>query len=234
MAVYSGLTTRHLARLVHVLGLAVILLMFIWTYSFRGGYGLAGTAVFNLHPLIMLAGFIVISSEAIVAFKSVNGDRAYQKAVHMTVQGAAIFLALLGIGAAYKFHLDNGIQNFYSLHSWLGLTTMALYLVQWVVGFVAFWRQSVAKAKRTELLSWHVFVGFAAYTAALATAELGLLEKLTFLQKTGAPPSVGLWSREAMLVNILGVAICGYGAVVVLTTVVPKPRREAGYRDLLE
>lgn len=233
MAVYSGVTTRHLAPLVHLLGFAGIALMIVWTYSFRGGYGLSGTAVFNLHPLIMFAGFIVLSSEAIVAFKSVNGDKPYQKAVHMTVQGAAIFLALLGIGAAYKFHHDNGIQNFYSLHSWFGLTTITLYLGQWILGFVAFWQQSVAKAKRTELLPWHVFVGLAAYTAALATAELGLLEKLTFLQKTGVSP-LGLWSSEAMLVNIIGIAICVYGAVVVLTTVVPKPRRGAGYRDLLE
>lgn len=233
MATYSGVTTSHLSPLVHLLGFTGIALMLLWTYSFRGGYGLSGTAVFNLHPLLMFGGFIVLSSEAIVIFKVGTGDRTYKKSVHMTVQLAAIFLALLGIAAAYKFHLDNGIQNFYSLHSWFGLVTIMLYLGQWILGFVAFWQQRVAKAKRTELLPWHVFVGLGAYTVALATAELGLLEKLTFLQKTGASP-VGLWDSEAVLVNVIGVVICVYGAVVVLATVVPKPRREAGYRDLLE
>lgn len=228
MAAYSGLTTKHMVPLVHVLGIFTIFLMIIWTYSFRGGYGLSGTSVFNLHPLIMFAGFIYLSSEAIVAFKS-----GYKKSLHMAVQGAALILAVIGVFAAYKFHLDNKIQNFYSLHSWLGLTTLALYIIQWLVGFVAFWRQSVAKPKRTELLPWHVFFGFVAYIAALVTAELGLLEKLTFLQKMGEKP-LGLWSGEALLVNFLGVAMCVFGAVVVLTTVVPKPRREAKFRDLLD
>ena len=232
MAVYSGVTPRHLAPVVHVLGIAGIVLMVVWTYSFRGGYGLSGAAVFNLHPLIMFAGFIFLSSEAIVVFKIGNGDKMYQKAMHMTAQGAALFLAIVGLLAAYKFHIDNGIQNFYSLHSWLGLTTILLYAVQWILGFMAFWQQGVVKARRAELLPWHVFVGLAAYAAALATAELGLLEKLTFLQKGASP--LGLWSSEAMLVNFIGIAIFAYGAVVVLTTLVPKSRKDSGYRDLLE
>jgi cytochrome b-561 len=233
MAAYSGVTTRHLAPLVHLLGIAGVVLMAVWTYSFRGGYGLSGAGVFNLHPLIMFAGFIFLSSEAIVVYKIGSGDRAWQKAVHMSVQGVAIVLAVVGVCAAYKFHIDSGIQNFYSLHSWFGVTTIALYVVQWGWGFVAFWQQRVAKAKRAELLPWHVFVGLAAYAAALVTAELGLLEKLTFLQKSGASP-LGLWSSEAMLVNFVGIAIFAYGAVVVLTTLVPKSRKEAGYRDMLE
>ncbi|KAG0585136.1 hypothetical protein M758_3G262100 [Ceratodon purpureus] len=232
MAVYSGVTPRHLAPVVHLLGVMGIVLMIVWTYSFRGGYGLSGAAVFNLHPLIMFAGFIFLSSEAIVVYKLVNGEKVYQKAVHMTVQGVAIFLAIVGVCAAYKFHIDNGIQNFYSLHSWFGVMTIVLYVVQWGLGFVAFWQQSVVKAKRAELLPWHVFVGIAAYAAALATAELGLLEKLTFLQKGASP--LGLWSSEAMLVNFIGIAIFAYGASVVLTTLVPNSRKEAGYRDLLE
>lgn len=233
MAVYSGVTPRHLAPVVHLLGITGMALMVIWTYTFRGGYGLSGAAVFNLHPLIVFAGFIFLSSEATVAYKTLSGDKVYQKAVHMTVQGVAIVLAIVGVCAAYKFHIDNGIQNFYSLHSWFGLTTIMLYIAQWGLGFVAFWRQSVVKAKRAELLPWHVFVGLGAYAAALATAELGLLEKLTFLQKTGASP-LGLWSGEAMLVNFIGIVIFAFGAVVVLTTLVPNSRKEAGYRDLLE
>ncbi|XP_024361874.1 transmembrane ascorbate ferrireductase 2 [Physcomitrium patens] len=233
MATYSGVTPRHLAPLVHLLGIVSMVLMALWTKCFRGGYGLSGSGVFNLHPLIMFAGFIFLSSEAIVTYKILSGDKKLQKRVHMIVQGVAIFLAVLGVTFAYKFHLDIGIQNFYSLHSWLGLITITLYLFQWILGFMAFWQQSVAKVKRAELLPWHVFLGLAAYATALATAELGLLEKVTFLEKSESPP-LRIWSGEAMLVNIIGIVIFLLGAFVVLTSLIPRSRKDKGYRDLLE
>lgn len=102
--------------------------------------------------------------------------------------------------------------------------------LQWVLGFVSFWTQSVSASQRAELLPWHIFLGLAAYVTALATAELGLLEKLTFLQK-GSPP-VGLWAAEAMLVNTIGLVIFLFGVVVVLTAVLPNPRRQEGYSPL--
>jgi cytochrome b-561 len=230
MASYSGVTHKQLAPLVHILGIVGIVLVVVWTTYYRGGYALTGGAVFNLHPLFMFAGFIFFSSQAVIAYKTVNGDKNYQKAVHLTLQGVAILLGVVGILAALKFHNDSGIQNFYSLHSWFGIITIVFYLVQWILGFVAFWSQSVSQSQRSELLPWHIFLGLTAYVTALVTAELGLLEKLTFLQKSSPP--LGLWSSEAMLVNSIGLAVFVFGAVVVLTTVVPNSHREEGYRAL--
>lgn len=67
---------------------------------------------------------------AIISYKTVNGDKTYQKAVHMTLQGVALLLGVVGILFAYKFHHDNNIQNFYSLHSWFGIITIIFYLIQ--------------------------------------------------------------------------------------------------------
>ena len=88
----------------------------------------------------------------------------------------------------------------------------------------------MSASQRAELLPWHIFIGLAAYVAALTTAELGLLEKLTFLQK-GSPP-VGFWGGEAMLVNSIGIAVFIFGASVVLTAMLPNPRRQEGYSPL--
>jgi len=230
MAAYSGFTHKQTAPVVHILGIVGIVLVLIWTSYYRGGYGLTGAAVFNLHPLFMFAGFIFLSSQAVIAYKTVSGDKRYQKAVHMTLQGVAILLGIVGILFAYKFHHDNNIENFYSLHSWFGILTILFYLIQWILGFVAFWTQSVPSSQRAELLPWHVFLGLTAYVGALATAELGLLEKLTFLQKSSPP--VGFWSGEAILVNSIGIAVFVFGAAVVLTAVLPNPRRQEGYSPL--
>jgi cytochrome b-561 len=67
---------------------------------------------------------------AILVFKTVDGDKTYQKAVHLTLNGVAVLVALVGVAAAFKFHLDNNFDNFYSLHSWFGITTIIFYFVQ--------------------------------------------------------------------------------------------------------
>lgn len=39
-------------------------------------------------------------------------------------------MALMAVLAAYVFHLHSNIPNFYSMHSWVGLITIALLVVQ--------------------------------------------------------------------------------------------------------
>ncbi|KAH9563308.1 hypothetical protein CY35_05G119500 [Sphagnum magellanicum] len=230
MAKYSGITSKQLLPIVHVLAILVLVILIVWNYYFRGGFGLSGNGVFNLHPVFQFAAFGYLTGQAILVFKTVDGDKTYQKAVHLTLNGVAVLVGLVGVAAAYKFHLDNKFDNFYSLHSWFGITTIIFYLVQWIVGFVSFWTQSIPSAQRAEVLPWHVFFGFTTFVLALVTIQLGLLEKLTFLQK-GSPP-LGLWSREALLVNSLGIIVFIYGAIVVLSALIPHPTAQEGYRSL--
>lgn len=65
-----------------------------------------------------------------LAYKSVQGTKNLKKLVHLTLQFAAFILSLVGVWAALKFHIDKGIENFYSLHSWLGLACLFLFAFQ--------------------------------------------------------------------------------------------------------
>lgn len=65
-----------------------------------------------------------------LVYKTVSGTKNFKKLVHLTAQFLALCLSLLGFWAAWKFHVDKGIDNFYSLHSWLGLTCTLLFAVQ--------------------------------------------------------------------------------------------------------
>lgn len=67
---------------------------------------------------------------AMLAYKTVSGTKNFKKLVHLTLQFVAFFLSLIGIWAALKFHNDKGIDNFYSLHSWLGLVSIFLFGIQ--------------------------------------------------------------------------------------------------------
>jgi cytochrome b-561 len=48
----------------------------------------------------------------------------------MLLHASALFLGSVGIYAALKFHNESGIDNLYSLHSWVGLGAICLYGTQ--------------------------------------------------------------------------------------------------------
>jgi len=72
---------------------------------------------------------------------------------------------------------------------------------------------------RIRLLPWHVFLGLYTYALAIATAETGLLEKVTFLQTMR---NVSKHSTECMVVNSLGLGLALLSGFVILAAVSPK------------
>ncbi|GLJ12798.1 hypothetical protein SUGI_0198010 [Cryptomeria japonica] len=210
-----------LMLLVRLGGITVALLVLIWVMHFRGGMALISedkNLIFNVHPTLMLIGFILLSGEGMLAYKTVPGTKSYKKAAHLVLQAVAFIMAIIGIWAAYKFHIDKGIDNFYSLHSWLGVACVILFAIQWAVGFATFWYPGGSRNARATLLPWHAFLGLYIYGLAVATAETGLLEKLTFLQGSNI---IARYSSEAILVNCLGLVLALLSGCVILSTISP-------------
>lgn len=206
---------------VRVLGFTIAVLVLTWTVHYRGGLALSSDnkdLIFNVHPVLMVIGLILFNGEAMLAYKSVQGTKNLKKLVHLTLQFAAFILSLVGVWAALKFHIDKGIENFYSLHSWLGLACLFLFAFQWASGFVTYWYPGGSRNSRASLMPWHVFLGVAIYALALVTVTTGILEKLTFLQVNQV---ITRYSTEAMLVNTMGVLILVLGGFVVLGVVTP-------------
>ncbi|QCD89766.1 cytochrome b-561 [Vigna unguiculata] len=90
---------------------------------------------------------------------------------------------------------------------------------QWVIGFLNFWHRGEGRRVRIRVLPWHVFLGLYTYALAIATAETGLLEKVTFLQTMR---NVSKHSTESMMVNGLGLVLALLSAFVILAAVSPK------------
>ncbi|XP_047317525.1 transmembrane ascorbate ferrireductase 2-like [Impatiens glandulifera] len=206
---------------VRVIGTIVTALVLIWTVHFRGGLALVSDnkdLIFNVHPVLMVFGLVILNGEAILAYKSVSGTRSFKKLVHLVLQMIAFCLSLIGGWAALKFHNDKGIDNFYSLHSWLGLACLFLFGLQWAAGFVTFWYPGGSGKTRSSLLPWHVFLGGFIYVLAVVTCITGILEKATFLQGSKV---ISRYSNEAILLNCLGVLIFVLGGFVILALIAP-------------
>ncbi|KAI4352256.1 hypothetical protein L6164_006526 [Bauhinia variegata] len=206
---------------VRVVGVLVTLLLLTWALHFRGGLALVSDnkdLIFNVHPVLMVIGLVLINGEGMLAYKTVSGTKSFKKLVHLILQFISFILSVVGVWAAYKFHIDKGIDNFYSLHSWLGLACLFLFFIQWAAGFATYWYPGGSKNSRVGLLPWHVFFGIYIYALAIATTTTGILEKATFLQTNKV---ISRYSIEALLVNSMGILIVVLGGFVILGLLAP-------------
>lgn len=89
--------------------------------------------------------------------------------------------------------------------------------MQWIFGLVTFFVPVASPTFKRGALPWHVLFGLFVYILALATAELGFLEKLTFLETGG----VEKYGTEAFLVNFTALIVVLLGASVVVAAVAP-------------
>jgi len=219
---------RPLTFVVHLLAATAAVMVLIWCISFRGGFAWNSTnknLIFNIHPVLMLIGFIIIGGEAIVSYKSLPLKKEVKKVIHLVLHAIALILGIVGISAAFKFHNESSILNLYSLHSWLGIGIISLYGIQWLYGFVTFFYPGGSPNLRAKSLPWHVLFGMFVYVLAVANAAIGFLEKLTFLESAGLPK----FGSEAFLVNFTAIATVLYGTFVLFTVYAQKDQETDEY-----
>uniref|UniRef100_F6QAZ5 Lysosomal membrane ascorbate-dependent ferrireductase CYB561A3 n=1 Tax=Equus caballus TaxID=9796 RepID=F6QAZ5_HORSE len=166
------------------LGSMCILLTIYWVQYWRGGFAWDGSVLmFNWHPVLMVAGMVVIYSAASLVYRlprSWVGPKLPWKLLHAALHLMAFILTVLGLVAVFSFHNHNKITNLYSLHSWLGIATVFLFACQWFLGFAVFLLPWASMWLRSLLKPIHVFFGASILSLAIASVISGLNEKLFF------------------------------------------------------
>lgn len=168
-------------------------------------------------------------SQSMLVYKTAFGTRKHMNALHLVLQATAFVLGITGIWAAFKFHSDKGFRGFYSLHSWLGLACVLFFGIQWLVGLASFWYPGIGRINRPKVFPWYAFLGLYNYGLAVAAAETGFVERLTFLQ---ASKIITRYSLEALVVNILGLVLVLLSGCVFLCTITPITNKDHVYRTL--
>ncbi|KAK6242457.1 hypothetical protein QUC31_013852 [Theobroma cacao] len=203
----------------HLLFIAVATLVLVWLLKFREGLAFESAnkfKIFNLHPLLMVIGFILTVGEAIMAYKTIPGRRdvQVQRVVHLTLQTIALGSGILGIVSVFKFQDEAEIPDMFTLHSWLGMIAICLFGLQLLLGFFSFVFPGAESYSRAGYTPWHIFGGLVIFFLAIATAEMGLL--LKFLR-------LGLFrSQEALIVNFIGLLLFLFAVAVGLSVVLTR------------
>ncbi|KAK0142823.1 Cytochrome b reductase 1 [Merluccius polli] len=216
------------------LGSIAVAFVLIWVLHYRGGLAWdGGSAEFNWHPLLLVGGLVFLQGLAIIVYRlpwTWTFSKLTMKFVHAGLHLLAFILSVVAFVAVFDFHNAAHIPNMYSLHSWLGLTALLLYSLQLVLG-LGLYLIPVAPAQwRAMFMPLHVYSGLFIFSSVIATALMGITEKLIFAlsdpKYKDSPP-------EATFVNILGLLIVAFGALVLWIVTRPRWKRPSAQTALL-
>jgi len=197
-------------------GILVIVLVAIWMSQYRGGFAWSSNPglEFNYHPVLMTIGLIFLYAEAILIYRVLaNYPKRIVKMMHGVIQAISLVFALIGLKAVLDSHNLNPkpIPNFYSMHSWLGLLTISLFVLQLLAGFAIFgWPGGTDYFKKLYLES-HRFFGIGIFLLACGTALTGIVEKTLFTIKK----EYAKLPSEAYIINFFGISIVVFACLVV-------------------
>ncbi|KAF5761991.1 putative ascorbate ferrireductase (transmembrane) [Helianthus annuus] len=205
----------------HLLAVSIATLVLYWLLKLREG------VAFTSHVKIQIFNAIKIAYEranayryflsAIITYKGILATRQALKLIHLVLHLLALFAGILGICAVFKFHNELKIAHAYTLHSWTGLSTICLFGLQLLLGFVTFLFPGAKSGTRARFAPWHIFTGVVVFFMAIVTAETGLMEVFMF-QKLYR-------GQEALVVNFIGLLVLVFWISVGLIVVLPSKRK---------
>mmetsp|Transcript_52540 Transcript_52540/g.78501 ORF Transcript_52540/g.78501 Transcript_52540/m.78501 type:complete len:310 (-) Transcript_52540:308-1237(-) len=173
----------------HFLALAAVINVIVWINQLGGLSWEQGQSklVFNWHPLCMILAFAFMTVAALTFRQHrLISERRTRKAFHAIGWAIATLSALIALIAVFKSHNDAAsgyIANLYSLHSWIGIGVIGMYVLQFVLGtYTFYWAQNNSSAAfKATVLVWHKVAGPLLYNLVGATILLGIQEKEGFI-----------------------------------------------------
>lgn len=216
-----------------VVGAIAVILVAVW----MGEKGFAWTEnpskEFQYHPLFMTIGMIFLYGEAILIYRVFRHERKkFTKLLHVVLHSFVFIFFVLALKAVFDSH-NNKVDsqgrpapehNLYTLHSWVGLSTVLLFCLQYVCGFVSFFFPTLPPRIRQWYLPIHQFFGIAIFAIASATALMGISEKLAWANEDTCPAQS---CSAGNLGKFTGLFILFYCLLVIYLVANPRFRRRA-------
>ena len=117
----------------------------------------------------------------LLAFRAFPFDKVINRRVRYIWHSAGIAFMVTGLIAVFTYHNDRNKANLWSIHSWMGLMTVSLYLAQYVLGGYLFFYEQADPDMREAYIPFFAWLDIFVYMSACFTAEMGIVEKNTDL-----------------------------------------------------
>uniref|UniRef100_A0A915JSC4 Cytochrome b561 domain-containing protein n=1 Tax=Romanomermis culicivorax TaxID=13658 RepID=A0A915JSC4_ROMCU len=205
-----------------VFGALAVILVAVWMGNYDGGFGWQDTPKqqFHYHPMFMVIGMLFLYGEAILIYRLFRHEKKrLTKIAHMVLHSFVFLFFTLALKAVFA-------DNMYTLHSWIGLSTVLLFCLQYAAGFISFFFPGLPLSTRQWYMPIHHFCGIAIFIFAGATALMGMAERAAFhVYSNGGTCDKDKFCSEGVVVNFLGVSLFLYCICVVYLVVNPRFKR---------
>ncbi|XP_008853468.1 cytochrome b reductase 1 isoform X1 [Nannospalax galili] len=210
-----------------LVGFLSVLFALVWVLHYREGLGWDGGSLeFNWHPVLAVTGFVFIQGIAIIVYRlpwTWKCSKLLMKSIHAGLNAVAAILAIIAVVAVFDYHSVQRIPHMYSLHSWVGLTAVILYVLQLVLGLFIFLLPWAPLSLRAVVMPIHVYSGLLLFGTVIATVLMGVTEKLFFVLKDPTP--YHSLPPEGVFTNTLGLLILVFGALIFWIVTRPQWKR---------
>ena len=173
--------------LAHGFCLAAMMIVSAWVANAGGLQWEKGfsTCIFNWHPLMMITAFLFMTVASLSFRYRGMGTKVLSKIVHGVSWAVAMLCMMVGLIAVFRSHNDEQsgfIANLYSMHSWMGLFVLTVYIMQFLAGVFTFGfpLRFATPSFKAKMLLLHQFFGPVIYLAMLLVILLGIQEKEGF------------------------------------------------------
>lgn len=196
-----------------VLGILAVVLVIVWGgSSYLGGYAWDGSGKqFNWHPVFMILGMVYFLGNSMIIYRVFStANKLAVKIVHTVLHGGSMVFIILALIAVFEFHNHNNIPNLYSLHSWVGIATVVMFFLQFLIGFLAYLLPFLPQEYRALMMPAHRFMGSLIFILVIVAVISGINEKLFFVGNGKDRPAYSTLPDFAVVGNMIGVSVILY------------------------
>ncbi|VBB33523.1 unnamed protein product [Acanthocheilonema viteae] len=167
-----------------VFGISAIFLVAIWMANFNGGF--TSGLQFHYHPTFMVMGMIFLAGDGMLVYRVFRHERKrFSKLLHLTLHTMVLIFTVVALKAVFDSHNnhknDEGepdpLPNMFSLHSWVGLTSVIAFFFQYLFGFTTFFFPGLSIPIRQFTLPYHQTFGLIILCFLAITAVMGISEQ---------------------------------------------------------
>jgi cytochrome b-561 len=171
--------TLFSAVITHLVLCLAVFLTFLFVFNWPNPQEGAPWAFgFQWHPVLMVSAFVFFMGEAILSYRLLPFDYHTQKVIHLLLQTLALITGGIGIFFIIMFHQKTQTVHFYNPHSVTGIATYSLFVVQYLIGFYAFWFPRMADAPRAETMRYHKWIGVTLFFMTWLSMLTGLMDRV--------------------------------------------------------
>jgi hypothetical protein len=160
------------------------------TQNYLGGLDFQ-ELIFNYHPVLMVTSLVFCSAWSLLSYRMIPLPKEISKLSHVVFHTVSIICLSIGLYAVVQGNNDpkknttgSYYPNLFSLHSFIGITALILYLQNYLLGFLYFFFPGFDIRWKRQYRPNHVLLGLLAFFVSAMAVVTGIMELATENQCT--------------------------------------------------